>query len=89
MKEFQLQIVTPEGVLFEGAAEQLSVRSIDGETAILAGHIPYVTALAKGDCRVYTGGNVRTAACGGGLLSVNNEKTTLLSPDFHWTESKK
>ena len=86
MKEFQLQIVTPEGILFDGIAEQLSVRSIDGEVAVMAGHIPYVTALAKGSCRVYQNGNVQHATCGGGLLEVNKERVRLLSPDFQFAE---
>lgn len=86
MKEFQLQIVTPEGILFDGTAEQLSVRSIDGEVAILAGHIPYITALAKGNCRVYKDGKIQHATCGGGLLEVNKDKVRLLSPDFQFAE---
>ncbi|MBQ3087973.1 MAG: F0F1 ATP synthase subunit epsilon [Clostridia bacterium] len=87
MKEFQLQIVTPAGILFDGAAEQLSVRSIDGEVAVMAGHIPYVTALAKGNCRVYVQGKIRKATCGGGLLEVGKENVRLLSPDFHFTDT--
>ena len=86
MKEFQLQIVTPDGILFDGAAEQLSVRAIDGEVAVMAGHIPYVTALKQGSCRVYVSGSIRHANCGGGLLEVNKEKVRLLSPDFTFTE---
>ena len=86
MKEFQLQIVTPEGILFDGAAEQLSVRSIDGEVAVMAGHIPYVTALKEGKCRVYVAGKIRHASCGGGLLEVNKENVRLLSPDFKFAE---
>ncbi len=86
MKEFQLQIITPAGVLFDGTAEQLSVRSIDGEVAIMAGHIPYVTALSKGDCRVYVAGKICKASCGGGLLEVQNDLVRLLSPDFQFAE---
>lgn len=86
MNEFHLQIVTPEGILYDGTAEQLSVRSIDGEVAIMAGHIPYVTALDKGSCRVYKEGKIRHATCGGGLLEVNKEKVRLLSPDFQFAE---
>lgn len=86
MKEFQLQIISPAGILFDGAAEQISVRSIDGEVAIMAGHIPYVTALSKGACRVYAEGNIRHATCGGGLLEVNKDKVRLLSPDFMFAE---
>ena len=53
MKTFKLQIAVPDGVVFDGDATQLSVRGIGGELAVLAGHIPFVTALADGDSRVY------------------------------------
>lgn len=86
MKEFHLQIVTPEGVLYDGTAEQLSVRSIDGEVAVMAGHIPYVTALAKGNGRVYVQGKVRSAIYGGGLLQVEKDNVRLLSPDFQFND---
>ena len=38
MRSYRLQITTPEGVLFEGDATQLSVRAVDGELAVMAGH---------------------------------------------------
>ncbi|MBQ7595504.1 MAG: F0F1 ATP synthase subunit epsilon [Clostridia bacterium] len=86
MKEFHLQIVTPDGLVFDGQAGQLSVRSIDGDIAILAGHIPYVTALKEGECRVYTGDTVKRASCSGGLLTVTKEDVRLVSSDFDWKE---
>lgn len=86
MKNFHLQIVTPDGLVFDGDAGQISVRSIDGEVAILAGHIPYVTALADGDCRVYVENEIKHAHCSGGLLSVTKEIVRLISSDFDWKE---
>ena len=86
MKEFHLQIVTPDGLVFDGQAGQLSVRSIDGDVAILAGHIPYVTALKEGECRVYVGDEIKKANCSGGLLTVTKEDVRLVSSDFDWKE---
>ena len=87
MKNFHLQITTPDGSCFDGEAYQLSVRSIDGNVAILAGHIPYVTALTDGECRVYTNGDIiKKAHCTGGLLTVNKEIVRLISSDFKWIE---
>ena len=87
MRSYQLQITTPAGVLFEGDATQLSVKAVDGELAIMAGHIPMTTALKGGECRVYLeDGTVRYGDCSGGLLSVKKEKVSLLSSDFQWKE---
>ena len=55
MKKFRLQIAAPDGMRYDGDAVQISVRGIEGDLAVLAGHIPFVTALRGGECRVYTG----------------------------------
>lgn len=86
MKNFHLQIVTPDGLVYDGEAGQLSVRSIDGDIAILAGHIPYVTALKDGECRVYIDDEIRRADCTGGLLTVTKDDVRLVSSDFEWKQ---
>ena len=90
MNTYNLQITTPAGVIFEDDAYQLSVRAVDGELAILAGHIPFCTAVVCGACRVYDGNReVRHAEIGNGILSVLEEKTVLLTSSFKWTEPQK
>lgn len=87
MKSYTLKITTPAGVLFEGDAVQLSVRALDGELAVMAGHIPMITALKKGECRVYLeDGTIKKADCESGLLSVKREGVSLLSSTFEWKE---
>lgn len=89
MKSFKLEIASPDGMKFDGEAVQLSVRGIGGDLAILAGHIPFVTALKNGECRVYTGEdgqNIRHATCGGGVLTVSKECVRILSSDFVWQD---
>lgn len=86
MKNFHLQIVTPDGLVYDGESNQLSVRSIDGDIAILAGHIPYVTALKEGECKVYLDDKIKRANCSGGLLTVTKEDVRLVSSDFDWIE---
>lgn len=87
MAEFDLKIVSPDGVFFDGKATQLSLRSIDGDVSVLKGHIPYLTAVGIGECRVYTGdGNPRLAACCGGLLNVTKNGVFLAPTTFEWAE---
>lgn len=86
MKTFHLQIAAPDGMRYDGEAVQLSVRGIEGDLAILAGHIPYVTALKAGECRVYTGDEIRRATYSGGMLTVTKETVRMLSAEFHWKE---
>ena len=84
MTEFSLKIVTPDGVCFDGPAEELVVRSVSGDVAILARHVNFVTALAMGPALIVAKGQRRSAACIGGMLSVVDGKVTLLPTTFEW-----
>ena len=87
MTPFPLKIVTPDGLLFDGEAEEILVRTTSGDAAILAGHINYVAPLGMGRAVVIYGGNRRTAACIGGMLSVVDGAVTLVPTTFEWSES--
>lgn len=88
MKSFHLQIVSPDGMFFDGDVGQVSLRTIVGDVAILAGHVPYVTAIGAGECRVYTEGEdkPRRAACIGGFMSVSKELVLVSATTFEWAE---
>ena len=60
---FHLEIVTPDGVSFDGQAESLYVRTQQGDIGILPNHIDYLAALGMGQARVTVDGQTRTAAC--------------------------
>ena len=49
MTTFHLTVVTPDGCAFDGQAERIVCRAIDGDLAILAKHGDYCTALGMGD----------------------------------------
>ena len=86
MNSFPLKIVTPDGLIYDGEAEKLIVRTTDGDTAILARHMNYVTALGMGRAIVEAGGQRRIAACIGGMLSVVDGSVTLVPTTFEWSE---
>lgn len=87
MTPFKLKIVTPDGLIFDGEAEKLIVRTNAGDVAILARHIDYVAPLGMGRAVVESGGNRRTAACIGGMLSVSNGEVTLVPTTFEWSDA--
>ena len=43
---FPVQLVSPEQVLFDGEAEMVVCRPVEGAIAFLNGHVPYLGALA-------------------------------------------
>lgn len=86
MNSFPLKIVTPDGLLFDGAAEELIVRTISGDLGILAGHINCVAPLGMGQAMVLIDGKKRYAACIGGMVSVVNGQVTLVPTTFEWAD---
>jgi len=85
---FPLKIVTPDGLIFDGEAERLIVRTIEGDMAVLARHINCVAPLGMGRATVVDAeGNRRYAACIGGMLSVVDGNVTLVPTTFEWAES--
>lgn len=86
MTPFKLKIVTPDGLIFDGEAEKLIVRTTGGDVCILARHMNYVAPLGMGMAIVEANGNRRTAACIGGMLSVNAGEVTLVPTTFEWSD---
>jgi len=86
MTPFTLKIVTPDGLQFEGQAEELTVRSTTGDIGILAGHLNCVAPLGMGRATVVIDGQKRYAACIGGMLSVVNGTVTLVPTTFEWAD---
>ena len=86
MNSFPLKIVTPDGLEFDGLAEEVVVRTTTGDLGILAGHINCVAPLGMGRATIITGGRKRYAACIGGLISVSNGSVNLVPTTFEWAE---
>ena len=86
MTDFSLKIVTPDGVRFDGQAQELVVRTVTGDMGILAGHTNCVAPLGMGRATVIIDGSYRYGACIGGMVSVVNGEVTLLPTTFEWAE---
>ena len=86
MTPFHLKIVSPDGLLFDGQAEQLTVRTTTGDMGILAGHLSCVAPLGMGRATVVIDGKPRYAACIGGMVSVVGGKVTLVPTTFEWAD---
>ena len=86
MNSFPLKIVTPDGLQFDGLAEELIVRTTTGDIGIMAGHINCVAPLGMGRATVLSEGKRRYAACIGGMVSVIDGQVTLVPTTFEWAE---
>ena len=87
MTNFPLKIVTPDGMIFDGQAEMVIVRTITGDMAFMAKHINCVAPLGMGCATVVIDGQKRYAACIGGMITVVEGNVNLVPTTFEWAEN--
>jgi F-type H+-transporting ATPase subunit epsilon len=76
MELLKLEIVTPEGVIFDDEVKQLTVPGGEGEFGILAGHAAVVSLLTSGVITIdRKDGREVQVAINGGYIKVEEEKT--------------
>jgi len=79
-KPFNLEIVSPESIVWSGEAEMLVTRTTEGEIGILGDHEPTMAALATGTTVVHMpDGTEVSVAIHGGFLQVFRNEVTLLT----------
>ena len=83
MKEFSLQIVTPDKTVMDGKAISLLIRTTTGDVEILAGHTDLLSALGTGRARIRTAdGKDDFASVSGGFLSVSGGVVRVAATTF-------
>ena len=86
MNQFPLRIVTPDGLLYDGNAEEVIVRTTTGDLGLLAGHMNCVAPLGMGRATILIDGKKRYGACIGGMITMMDGKATLLATTFEWAD---
>ena len=76
----QVELVSPERILFSGEAEMVVCRTADGEVGFMADHAPFLGALGIGVVRIHKGGGkVEKAAVHEGFVEVKENHCIILS----------
>ena len=81
MSEMTIRVVTPDKLVFDGEAQRVFARGIDGDFAILKNHIPMMTPLGVGELRIDTGSESHYVAIDNGILEVSKNHINILSND--------
>ena len=84
MKDFPLQIVTPDKTVMDGRATSLLIRTTAGDVEILAGHADLLAALGTGRARIRTteGTDIFASASGGFVSVANGGKVRVAATTF-------
>jgi F-type H+-transporting ATPase subunit epsilon len=77
----EVQLVSPEQVLYVGEADMVIARTLGGgEIAFLRGHAPFLGALADSSVRLVLGsGGQERFAVHGGFVEVSHDRVIILS----------
>lgn len=77
--KFQVEVLTPEGELFNDEVEMVSTRTATGSIGIKANHAPLLAMLNPTELRLYTEGNdVTRYAQGEGYLQMIGNRCLVL-----------
>lgn len=79
MKTMPTNVVTPDGSVYSGEAEMVSVKSTTGDLGIMPGHLPLVTPLAVGAIRIKKDSKVELIAVSGGFMEVRPDEVNILA----------
>lgn len=87
MSTFHLTVSSPDGNKFDGEVFKFDVRGVEGELAVMAGHIPFITSVIKAPCVIWLDEDKKkTAVSDGGLLTVDTDRVTFISGSFEFTD---
>src|SRR5438034_11123825 len=75
----QLEIVTPDRLVVNTAAEEIQIPGKSGYLGILPGHAPLITELAVGEIVYRAGGQLKRLAVAWGFAEILPNKVTILA----------
>jgi F-type H+-transporting ATPase subunit epsilon len=77
---FQVDLVSPERVVFTGEADMVVARTTSGDIAFQPGHVPFVGVLQPWEVKVnFTDGTAQRIAVHSGFVEVSGDHVTVLS----------
>ena len=74
-----LQIITPEKVVYEGEISELYIKTADGPLGIFPHHINLFSKLVPGELKIKISGREEFMALTSGFMEINNNKITVLA----------
>lgn len=85
-KSFNLRIITPDRVFYEGEAEMVEFNTTEGQVGVLPGHIPLTVIIKPGILRIHEAEGEKTAALHAGFAEILPEGITILAEIVEWPD---
>src|SRR5690554_4293211 len=88
MKTVEVNIVTPDGPVYDSEVAMVIAKTVSGEIGVLPGHIPLVAPLAISAVKLKAAdGSQKVVAVSGGFMEVRPEKISILAPSAEVVET--
>ncbi|MBP5181364.1 MAG: F0F1 ATP synthase subunit epsilon [Clostridiales bacterium] len=82
MTGYKLKVLSPDGEIFDGEVISLLLRGADGDLAVFAGHIPFITTVKPGKCVITLPDEKEIEGeLTSGILDVGSDEVQLLIGD--------
>lgn len=75
----QLEIITPEKVVYSDTADQVTLPTRSGEITLLPNHVPILSQLSSGELTIIKDERETSLAISGGFVQVENNKVSILA----------
>lgn len=85
-RDFQLRIITPDRVFYEGEVEMVEFNTTEGQIGILPGHTPLTVIVKPGILHIHEEEKEREAALHAGFAEILPEVVTILAEIIEWPE---
>ena len=83
-RNFHVEIRTPEQLIYEGDVMSIRAPGVEGNFEVLAGHLPFLTALDVGEIRLRESETPQLMAISGGVFEVLRTGVTALVETAEW-----
>lgn len=86
-KTFQLKIIAPERIFYEGDVTFVEFRTTEGDIGVYPGHISLTSIIAPGIMKIHTpSGEIKEAALLEGFSEILADEVTILAEAVEWPE---
>lgn len=83
---FELKIITPERMFFEGQVDMVEFNTTEGEIGIYKNHVPTTVIVKPGVLTITMGAEQKVAALHSGFAEILQDKVTILAELIEWPD---
>lgn len=82
--KFELKIITPDRIFYEGEATMVEFNTTEGEIGVYKAHVPTTVIIAPGVLTITDGEEQKDAALHAGFVEILQEKVTIMAEVVEW-----